>query len=77
MFNKDEANKWPLKDKYKYLNEHIEITRNKEMENEMLFFSTLSKKMREHPSKENLEALKKSDEKINEMINYSATTFIK
>lgn len=47
------------------------LSRNKEMESQMLFFNTLSKKALEKPTQENLDALKQSSEKISEMINNS------
>ncbi|HIG0327257.1 TPA: hypothetical protein ACX87D_001128 [Legionella pneumophila] len=47
------------------------ISRNPAMEREMLFFSTLSKRMRENPTQGNLEALIQSDENITEMVSKS------
>ncbi|HAT1659738.1 TPA: hypothetical protein RG395_002376 [Legionella pneumophila] len=47
------------------------ISRNPAMEREMLFFSTLSKRMRENPTQSNFEALTQSDETITEMVSKS------
>ncbi|WP_058533823.1 hypothetical protein [Legionella saoudiensis] len=73
MFDKNNPNMSP-KDKFENSDKDTRIPRNKQMEKELLFFSALSRQMRENPSKENLNALKKSDEKINEMISSISTT---
>ncbi|WP_058500371.1 hypothetical protein [Legionella gratiana] len=69
MLDKSNATNTSLKDRFKNSDKDIRIPRNKKLENELLFFSLLSKQMRENPSKENLKALKIADEKINEMIS--------
>ncbi|AUH73434.1 hypothetical protein [Legionella sainthelensi] len=74
MLDKNNANKFSLKDQFKYLDQNIRIQRDKKLENELLFFSTLSKQMRENPSKEALEVLQQADEKINEMTRLSSTS---
>lgn len=69
MIDKSQAINMTLKNKIKHSDKEIRIPRNQKLENELMFFSILSKQMRENPTKENLDALKKSDEKINEMIS--------